>query len=74
MGNVLKVEGYNNLVRDIQSKAIVNTNRSEFKMYMSRTSQRVDQQDTIRNVCREINNLMKELREIKDLIREVVIK
>ena len=74
MGKVLKVEGYNNLVRDIQSNAIVNTNRSEFKMYMSRTSQRVDQQDIIRNVCREINNLKKELREIKDLIREVVIK
>ena len=74
MGNVLKVEGYYNLVRDIQSKAIVNTNRSEFKMYMSRTNQRVGQQDTIRNVCREINNLKKELREIKDLIREVVIK
>ena len=74
MSKVLKVEGYNNLVRDIQSKAIVNTNRSEFKMYMSRTNQRVDQQDTIRNVCREINNLKKELREIKDLIREVVIK
>ena len=74
MGDVLKVEGYNNLVRDIQSKAIVNTNRREFKMYMSRTNQRVDQQDTIRNVCREINNLKKELREIKDLIREVVIK
>ena len=74
MGDVLKVEGYNNLVRDIQSNAIVNTNRREFKMYMSRTNQRVDQQDTIRNVCREINNLKKELREIKDLIREVVIK
>ena len=74
MSKVLKVEGYNNLVRDIQSNAIVNTNRSEFKMYMSRTNQRVDQQDTIRNVCREINNLKKELREIKDLIREVVIK
>ena len=74
MGKVLKVEGYNNLVRDIQSNAIVNTNRREFKMYMSRTNQRVDQQDTIRNVCREINNLKKELREIKDLIREVVIK
>jgi hypothetical protein len=32
------------------------------------------QQDTIRNVCREINNLKKELREIKDLIKEVVNK
>lgn len=74
MGNVLKVEGYNNLVRDIQSNAIVNTNRREFKMYMSRTNQRVDQQDTIRNVCREINNLKKELREIKELLLEKVNK
>ncbi len=74
MGDVLKVEGYNNLVRDIQSNAIVNTNRSEFKMYMSRTNQRVDQQDTIRNVCREINNLKKELREIKELLLEKVNK
>jgi len=74
MGDVLKVEGYNNLVRDIQSNAIVNTNRREFKMYMSRTNQRVDQQDTIRNVCREINNLKKELREIKELLLEKVNK
>ena len=74
MSSVLKVEGYNNLVRDIQSKAIVNTNNAEYKLYMSRTSQRMGQQDTIRNVCREINNLKKELREIKDLIREVVNK
>ena len=74
MGNVLKVEGYNNLVRDIQSNAIVNTNNAEYKLYMDRKNQRVGQQDTIRNVCREINNLKKELREIKDLIREVVNK
>ena len=74
MGKVLKVEGYNNLVRDIQSNAIVNTNRREFKMYMSRTNQRVDQQDTIRNVCREINNLKKELREIKELLLKKVNK
>ena len=74
MSKVLKVEGYNNLVRDIQSNAIVNTNRREFKMYMSRTNQRVDQQDTIRNVCREINNLKKELREIKELLLEKVNK
>ncbi len=74
MSDVLKVEGYNNLVRDIQSNAIVNTNRREFKMYMSRTNQRVDQQDTIRNVCREINNLKKELREIKELLLKKVNK
>ena len=74
MGNVLKVEGYNNLVRDIQSNAIVNTNNAEYKLYMDRKNQRVGQQDTIRNVCREINNLKKELREIKGLIREVVNK
>ena len=32
----LKVEGHENLVRDVRSKAIVNTNSSEYKIYMSR--------------------------------------
>ena len=32
----IKVEGYNNLVRDTRSNAIVNSNKSEFQLYMKR--------------------------------------
>ena len=68
----IKVEGYNNLVRDTRSNAIVNSNKSEFQLYMKRHKERNEQGDKLRNVCKEINTLKAELREIKGLIKELV--
>ena len=70
----LKVEGHEDLVRDVRSKAIVNTNSSEYKIYMSRFITREKQGDEIRNTIKEINNLKQELFEIKNLLKEVLNK
>ena len=70
----LKVEGHENLVRDVRSRAIVNTNSSEYKKYMSRFRTREKQGDEIRNTIKEINNLKQELFEIKNLLKEVLNK
>ena len=67
----LKVEGYTDLVRDIRSNAIINTNVSEYQLYMKRIQAREKQGDQIRNACKEINNLKKELYEIKELIKNL---
>ena len=68
----IKVEGHTNLVRDIRSNAIVNSNKSEFQMYMKRHKERNLQADQMRNTVKEINNLKTELREIKELIKGLV--
>jgi hypothetical protein len=70
----LKVEGFPSLIRDTRSNAIINTNRSEYQIYMARIRAREQQGDEIRNAVKEINNLKAELREIKNLIKEVVKK
>ena len=70
----LKVQGYEHLVRDTKSNAIVNTNISEYQIYMKRIRAREQQGDEIRSAVKEINNLKAELREIKNLIKEVVKK
>ena len=66
----LKVEGYGSLVRDTNSNAIVNSYKSEYKIYMAKYRAREQQSDELRNACKEINNLKAELREIKTLIIE----
>ena len=68
----IQVEGFGNLVRDTNSNAIVNTNKSEFKMYMARMKSREKQGDEIRDAVKEINNLKKEFYEIKQLLLKVV--
>jgi len=70
----LKVNGYENLVRDTRSNGIVNTNTTEYSIYMSRVRAREKQGDEIRSAVKEINNLKAELREIKDLLKGVVKK
>ena len=70
----LKVTGYESLVRDTRSNGIINNNQTEYSLYMARVRAREKQGDEIRNTVKEINNLKAELREIKELIKGVIIK
>ena len=66
----LKVQGHDSLVRDTSTNAIINSSKSEYKIYMAKYRAREQQSDELRNACKEINNLKAELREIKTLIIE----
>ena len=72
MSTRLKVEGHEHLVRDNNSGAIVNTNVTEYQIYMKRIRSREQDGDKIRSAVKDINNLKNELREIKDLLKEIV--
>ena len=67
----LRVEGFSSLVRDTDSNAIVNVNKSEYQLYMSRYNAREKQSDVLRDTVKEINTLKQELFEIKRLIKEI---
>jgi hypothetical protein len=72
--SLIKVKNFDSLSRDIKSGAIVNTNKSEYSLYMNRLKLREQQSDKLRNACKEINTLKAELREIKNLLKKVVGK
>ncbi len=72
MSKFVKVEGHTSLVRDTYSNGIINTNVSEYEIYMNRVKSREKQGDQIRNAVKEINTLKAELREIKNLLKEIV--
>lgn len=72
MSYKLKVEGHPQLVRDSETNGIINTNKTEYQLYMSRRQARKSQSDQIKYACREINNLKQEMIEIKTLLLKVV--
>ena len=72
MSKLVKVEGHSSLSRDINSNGIINTNVSEYQVYMNRVKSREKQGDQIRNAVKEINTLKAELREIKNLLKDIV--
>ena len=68
MAEQLKVKDYTGLVRDVYSNAIIREKSSDYEIYMQRQIQIRENKDEMRNAIREINNLKKELREIKELL------
>ena len=70
----IRVAGFTGLVRDTNSNAIVNVNKSEYQLYMKRVRSRNSQSDELRGAIREINTLNQDFFEIKKLLKEVLKK
>jgi hypothetical protein len=74
MSKIAKVEGHKDLIRDLHSNAIVNTNTTEYSLYLQRRKLREKNNDILRDTVKEINSLKSELFEIKKLLKEVINK
>ena len=74
MSEYLKVEGHDHLVRDMGSKAIVNTNRFAYVAAVQRSKNAQKAKDELRDATREINILKSEMHEIKNLLVKLVEK
>ena len=68
MNDFLKVEGHDGLVRDMSSKAIINTNKKQYEEYVARRDAARRQKEQIERQAEEINNVKNELSEIKELL------
>ena len=72
MKDKLKVEGHTHLVRDLKSQAIINTDSNAYARYMARKAKQEKKDDEVRKVIRDVNEIKKEMFEIKDLLKKVI--
>ena len=70
----LQVEVHDDLVRDTESNAIVNKNKSAYLLAKQRAQNAQRQRDAIRNANREINNIKSEMHEIKSMLKTLLDK
>ena len=74
MSEFKQVEEERDLVRDMHSKAIINTNKSAYIAAVQRKKTFEAQKDSLRDATREINILKSEMHEIKTLLIKLVDK
>ena len=65
----MKVEGHQNLIRDENSNAILNTNLSEYDQYLSLRYKKKKGTDRIDNMENDLKNLKDDINEIKTLLK-----
>ena len=70
----LQVDGDDDLVRDTESTAIINKNKSAYLLAKQRAEAAQRQRDEIRNANREINNIKSEMHEIKSMLKTLLDK
>ena len=68
MSDLVQVDGYKDLVRDMKSTGIINRNKNAFENARARAAEARNRIDEIRDATREINTLKCEMHEIKDML------
>ena len=71
MADSAKVEGHTNLVRDLKSQAIINTDSDAYARYMARKRAQKHKNDELREVIRDVNELKIEMKAIKNELIEL---
>ena len=74
MSDYKNIEGHQDLIKDMHSKAVINTNRSAYLAAVQRKKNFITQKDSLRDATREINILKSEMHEIKSLLVKLVEK
>lgn len=69
--NLIPVEGENNLFRDINTSAIVNTNQSEYQSYLAKKKIQEKEKDRINGLENDLNSIKSDIEEIKILLKNL---
>ena len=74
MENYLKVESDDSLVRDVDSNAIVNQNKSEFDKFLKLSQKKYEEKVKFDNMRSDLDSLKEDMNEIKTLLRNIMDK
>jgi len=69
-----KVEGNKSLIRDEETRAILNTNQSEYDNYITLRNIKKSEAERMQQLESDVSNMKNDLNEIKDLLRSIANK
>ena len=72
MENYLKVESDDSLVRDVDSNAIVNQNKSEFDKFLKLSQKKYEEKAKFDNMRGDLDSFKKDMDEIKTLLKNMM--
>ena len=70
----VKIQDSDSLVRDLTSKAIINTNTAEYENYLNKRNASKQMREQIKQNSDEIKEIKSEISEIKQLLISLINK
>ena len=72
MSEYLKVDSDSSLVRDTNSHAIVNNNKTEFDKFLKLSEKKYKQKREIDDLKSDVSSMKTDIEEIKSLLKSIV--
>lgn len=72
--NKAKVEGHENLYRDLNTGAIVNQNKEEYQAYIANRKKLLSDKERIDGLETKVDNLTDDINDIKNLLIKALNK
>ncbi|MDB4348694.1 hypothetical protein OAA64_00020 [bacterium] len=66
------MKGHKDLARDPETNAIINVNNLEYTQYLSRREVKVEKNEKVQTMEKDLANMKNELNEIKSLLKELI--
>ena len=68
----VKVSGHSNLIRDEETRAIINTNMIDYNAYILQKRQKEKESEKVQTLAKDVSNIKEDLNEIKLLLRSLL--
>ena len=72
MENYLKVESDTSLVRDVNTNAIINQNKSEYDKFINISRKKYEEKIKFDNLKSDVDSMKTDISEIKTLLKQIV--
>ena len=72
MSDYIKVDSDSDLVRDTNSNAIINNNKTEFDKFLRLSEKKYKEKKEFENLKSDVNSMKSDLEEIKSLLKSIV--
>ena len=72
MENYLKVESDTSLVRDMNTNAIINQNKSEYDKFLNISRKKYEEKIKFDNLKSDVDSMKTDISEIKTLLKQIV--
>jgi hypothetical protein len=67
-----KIEGHPDLIRDMNTNAILNTNQNDYETYLAMSQIKQKEQNKVEDLGRNLDTLKEEINQVKSLLQELL--
>jgi small-conductance mechanosensitive channel len=70
--NLLPIEGKDDFHRDLNSRAVINTDNTQYESYMNSRNRLSSEKERVNKIEEKVDNLSEDINDIKSMLQTII--